>query len=97
MDQTERIMAAAIHYTDETKSDHSVANVEGLVISGHRHHQVIGIYKKTTGKNTRLPQAIQGFLTTKNRFVSREDAARIAHSAGQIDMLKEKLYSEDLW
>lgn len=40
---------------------------------------------------------IQGFLTSKGRFVDRKEAAKIAFSAGQISDQKEELYSEDLY
>ena len=38
----------------------------------------------------------QGFLTSKNRFVGRDEGGRIAFEAGQIDVIKT-LYSEDLF
>lgn len=98
-DQPEYILCAAIHYTDEPTPDHCVDNVEGLVLCGHRHPQIIGQYKKLTGKDTKLPQAVQGFLTSKNRFATREAAVEIARNAAQIDSntTKPKLYSEDLY
>lgn len=40
---------------------------------------------------------VQGFITTKNRFVDRKEAAEIAYSAGQIASPKDELYSEDLY
>jgi hypothetical protein len=39
----------------------------------------------------------QGFLTSTNRFVSREEGGEIAFNAGQTKELKTRLYSEDLW
>ena len=42
----------------------------------------------------------QGFLTTKNRFVDREEAMQIAKSANQLignHGDKNKLYSEDIY
>lgn len=39
----------------------------------------------------------QGFMTDNGRYVSREEAARIAYEAGQIDKKIEYLFSEDLW
>lgn len=42
----------------------------------------------------------QGFVTNKGRFVGREEAAKIALAAGQIDCDSEGLQilcSEDLW
>lgn len=44
-------------------------------------------------------ESIQGFLTTKNRFVDRFEGAKIALESGQIEKLNygNRLYSEDLW
>jgi len=41
----------------------------------------------------------QGFLTTTGRFVSRQEAFRIAKQAGQIskDDVGKTLISEDVW
>lgn len=41
----------------------------------------------------------QGFLTSEEKFVDREEAAKIAIAAKQIEKLKwpPRLYSEDLW
>ena len=39
----------------------------------------------------------QGFMTTKGRYVSRYEAARIAFAAQQTSALLTTLYSEDLW
>lgn len=54
----------------------------------------------TGKKQCEVGEEIQGFLTNKNRFVDREEAAKIALAAQQIDCLqysKTKLYSEDLY
>lgn len=40
---------------------------------------------------------VQGFITSKNRFVDRAEAAALAYSAGQIPEPKQELYSEDLY
>lgn len=39
----------------------------------------------------------QGFVTSSGRYVDREEAARIAHAAKQIDEPHRILFSEDLW
>jgi len=38
-----------------------------------------------------------GFMTSENRFVDREEAAKIAIKAGQIDRDTDLLFSEDMW
>ena len=40
---------------------------------------------------------IQGFLTSDNEFVSRQDAAKIALTSGQIKEEIAELFSEDLY
>jgi len=52
---------------------------------------ITGLKQNEAGKE------IQGFLTNKNRFVDRKEGAQIAYRSGQIEELKETLFSEDLW
>ena len=50
-----------------------------------------------TGKpQHEVGEEIQGFLTSKNRFVDRAEGGEIAFLSGQKD-LKKYLFSEDLW
>ena len=50
-----------------------------------------------------LSGAIQGFMTSEGRFVTREEAYKIADAAGQIIQREDvtptpgTLYTEDLW
>jgi hypothetical protein len=75
----------------------------GLVVLGHRHGQCIWTTACLTGLRTvtyaedATGKHIQGFLTNKNRFVSRALGAKIAFKAGQINEKIETLYSEDLY
>lgn len=75
----------------------------GLVVLGHRHGQCIWTVSCLTGLRTvtyaedATGEHEQGFLTNSNRFVSREEGAKIAFNAGQIKKEKETLYSEDLY
>ena len=91
----ERILCAAIWYKNEEKPVHSVTNLDKGV--------VIGTYKSLTGERTPEQEYEQGFLTSKNRFVSRNEAAKIAFESKQVDwdetMIewdKIELYSEDI-
>lgn len=85
----ERIVAAAVHAYGATWSLPRPA----------RHHNVLwaidaaGLCAMTPG-----PDA-QGFLTSDGRFVGRQEAARIAISAGQVEKVLPcgDLFSEDLW
>ena len=105
---SERIICAANYYNDGKSEVHSCKNIEvGFVICGHRHHNCIGTFAKMVGfpysdeahklQNTE----IQGFLTSKNRFVSREEGLIIALRENQAMNIKEvrgnRLFSEDLY
>lgn len=72
----------------------------GVVFCGHRHLQCLRSSSYITGKQAKdniVGETVQGFLTSKNRFVDREEGGQIAFSAGQTQDLKITLYSEDLW
>jgi hypothetical protein len=92
----EIILCAAIWYKDHSTPGQTVVNVEGLVLCGYRHPHIIGQYLELHGR-TALANHEQGFLTSKNRFVSREEAAEIAFAVRQIPKQVKKLYSEDLY
>jgi len=70
---------------------------------GYRHPDIIGQCSKLLNKRqAQMGEYEQGFLTSKNRFVGRNEAAKIAQNAGQInwsdvDWETCKLYSEDLY
>lgn len=70
----------------------------GIVFCGWRHanamYQAVAIFDKKTSE---LGEVEQGFLTSKNRFVDRKEAGKIAFEAGQTDKLIDYLYSEDVW
>jgi hypothetical protein len=75
----------------------------GIVVLGHRHGQCMWTMGCLTGLRSvtfaedGVGEHEQGFLTNKNRFVSRSEGADIAFAAGQIKNQKETLYSEDLY
>ena len=99
----EYILCAAIHFPDMELQEPEVLELrgfrpynitKGIVISGWRHancfHQVsaIGVEWNTD---------IQGFLTSKNRFVDRKEGGLIAFNCGQIERQTDCLFSEDLY
>ena len=97
----ERILEAAIWYKDEEFFP-TVNNIDvGTVITGFRHHIIIQYYFKKFGKRTGGNDVhVQGFSTSKNRFVDREEARKIALERGQIDEKthhETDLFSEDLY
>jgi len=79
-------------------------NIEsGVVVCGHRHPHCIQTMKALTGLRT-VTYAIdgtgrfkQGFLTNQNRFVDREEGAKIALESKQIEKPLKRLFSEDLY
>jgi hypothetical protein len=46
---------------------------------------------------TEVGEYIQGFLTSKNRFVDREEGAKIHMSNGHMVDFENRLFSEDLY
>ena len=75
--------------------------IEGVVFCGFRHGQCIYSKCAVTGLiDAESGEHIQGFLTSKNRFVGRQEAWNIAKQADQIIKVsggEGTLYSEDLW
>lgn len=111
----ERILCAAIWYKElKSKMDNPIQlpeNItEGVVICGYRHPMCISILNVTTGLRSvesgenSVGKYIQGFLTSENRFVDRNEAFKIAKEASQIlktsvvhNFSSADLYSEDLY
>lgn len=99
----EYILCAAIHFTDGKEHGGQPINVtHGVVLCAHRHHNVFAqtglsvMQRKMEG----WEQVEQGFLTNRNRFVNREEAAQIAKEAGQLKpgvVSVQRLFSEDLY
>ena len=96
----EFIICAAIWFDDGKEHPHQPKNIEsGFVISGRRHHNCFITLAITTNRdNARLYyERDQGFITNKDRYVGREEAALIAYTANQTNELKNRLFSEDLY
>lgn len=104
----ERILCAAIWYMEvdggEVVRGMQPSNTnKGIVVCGWRHGNCIKLMKEQTGlrtvtyANDGVGEHEQGFLTSKNRFVSRKEAGEIAFSAGQITKPTDCLFSEDLY
>lgn len=98
----EFIICSAIWFDDGKEYVHQPRNIEsGYVITGRRHHNCFMTLKvASNSNNTHLNfEKVQGFLTNKDRFVDRKQAAIIAFDCGQIESLPKngKLFSEDLY
>lgn len=93
----EYLLCAAIHYDDGIEHVHQPKNVKtGIVVCGRRHHNIIASVFDLSGRKT-FSENEQGFVTSHDRFVTREQGAFIAYEAGQIKEPKKTLYSEDLY
>lgn len=93
----EHILCAAIWYDDGKVYKHQPNNIfTGYVVCGRRHSNCIIIRAILSGQKT-TQEDEQGFLTSKNRFVNRAEAADIAYKAEQIKDTTDCLISEDVW
>ncbi len=76
----------------ETIKCAAIKRSDGIIIAGRNHAFCITYSPDGTCKNN----SEQGFLTSTARFVGRQEAARIAHAAGQIKEQTDILFSEDI-
>lgn len=91
----EYIICAAIHFESNKVQAHQPRNItHGLVVCGRRHHNC---FATVATFEVKLKEIEQGFLTSKDRFVDRKEAAEIALSAGQITEPRPILFSEDIY
>ncbi|MBK7362668.1 MAG: hypothetical protein IPJ01_10270 [Micavibrio sp.] len=88
MQKPEFILCSAIHFQNGAKS--TVLNIEsGVIVCGRRHGDCYEIIKSLLGVDiANIPnnksKDIVGFLTSKNRFVNRSEAFKIAKLNNQI-------------
>ena len=86
VDAKEIVICAAIKYKD------------GLIIRGHRHGDCAFDCDRPLKKD--FKGHIQGFITSKNRFVTREEGRKLQDAAGikSVDGYRgDTLFSEDLY
>lgn len=98
--KTEYVMCAANHYDDGEDYQFQPYNIEtGFIIGGWRHACIGNAYMAANINAKRWDDCTQGFLTTKNRFLNREEAYELVKSNGQLTkpLLGGMLTSEDLW
>lgn len=96
----EKIICAAIHYDDGKEYPSQPKNISsGYVWCGRRHHNIIHL-KNTLVEKT-FCTIVQGFLTSRDNFLNRKDALKLAIANGQIkegdNMHPYDLFSEDLY
>lgn len=83
----------------------AVVAKDGSVIRGHRHHNALNTLRDMPGKEYEYGNGdTQGFITSYNRYVTREEGYRLQIEAGikSADrtgdyVCKGELYSEDLY
>ncbi len=98
--KTEYIMCAANWVDDGIEYTHKPFNIDtGRVYSGHRHPQIFELTKDIYPYNKYGRITVQGFLTTKNRFLTRAEALDLVKENGQLTkpLIGSELTSEDLW
>lgn len=97
----EYLLCSAIWFDDGIDTYvHQPRNIKtGYVVCGRRHHNCFTTVAMLQGvrKERNTKDEVQGFLTNKDRFVDRYEAAKIALASGQIKEPTERLFSEDVW
>jgi len=100
--KTEYVMCAANYLNDGQDHHFQPYNInKGFVICGWRHPCCGGSYLAANPQATMWdgPGWTQGFLTTKNRFLTRKEALELVILTGQHsgNIIGGVLTSEDLW
>lgn len=102
--EVEYVMCAANWINDGEDHPFQPYNINsGLVFCGWRHACIIQQYcdiYPAIGDTLSIRQTeVQGFLTTKNRFLTRSEALELVKTNGQLTkpLIGGVLTSEDLW
>lgn len=95
----EYLLCAAIHYEDGKKYEHQPKNIEsGIVVCGRRHHNCYTTLARLLGDRYDIKLTHnQGFVTNRDRYLERKDAAQVAYKCGQIKTEQKTIFSEDVW
>lgn len=98
------IICSAIHFNDGKTHVHQPNNItSGFIVTGRRHCNCFAtIISLGTHKNNIdiIERQTQGFLTSNNLFLNREEAYEFALESKQIKddgRTKKRLFSEDLY
>lgn len=101
-----KILCSAIYIDDGKIHVHQPKNIKtGFVVCGRRHHncfitlQLIFKELENIIPYKKEEKVIQGFLTTDDRFLNREESFKVAEKANQLknNLIGSVLTSEDLW
>jgi len=96
----EFVMCAANYHDDGIDYIFKPFNIDkGFVVCGWRHPSCGEVYSIMNTDEPYWGDCVQGFLTTKNRFLNRENALELVQSNGQllVPIIGSELTSEDLW
>jgi hypothetical protein len=79
----------------------AVLTEDGIVVKGHRHCDCFMVMEHM-GKKPKYDIDYQGFITSKGRYVNREEGRKLQDKAGILSVDREgyrgdTLYSEDLY
>jgi len=91
----ESILCSAIWF-DDNKSHPEQPVKTGFVTCGLRHSNCLSTALIINMRLVNTPQ-VYGFLTNKNRFVGRSEAAIIAYTSGQIKESILELNSDEIF
>jgi hypothetical protein len=99
----EFIICAAVHFKDGKKREHQPKNIEsGIVVAGRRHHNCFLTAFDLSDETIGRQDHVQGFITSRDRFVDRKEGYEIAKRekqlfSGLIHDDKPILISEELY
>lgn len=99
----EYIICAALWVQNEEQHEHQPKNIRsGFVVAGRRHHNCWQILYLAQPNQVvfqwRKEEVVkEGFLTSYDRFVDREEATYLAFRANQTTKETGDLYSEDIY
>jgi hypothetical protein len=98
--ETEYVMCAANYYNNGQDHLYQPYNIDkGFIVAGWRHPCCGQSYMAANPTALVWDDCIQGFLTTKNRFLNRSEALELVLETKQLTkpLLGGVLTSEDLW
>ena len=105
IEEPEKIICAAIHYLNPPVNHIPIIshgqpfNInEGIVLCGYRHNSITNIQLSIFGSSYKPDhtEKIEGFLTSKNNFLTREEAVKLFNTYDKSEY-PDELYSEDLY
>lgn len=92
----EKVLCAAIWLKDDKQYVFQPRNIDrGIVLCGYRHESIIGQMEAMgyKGYNISEDNQVQGFLTSKNRFLNRAEARNLVLKTGQLNE-KDTIYEK---